>query len=142
VLPRNLFPKSARLLRRGDFARVFETGRRVASPALAVHWAPAPAPRIGIAVSRKVDPHAVGRNRIKRVLRECFRHLRVRLPAADYVIVVRTPASALDNAALRNALVETLQRARALPVPLPAGTMRAACTPRSPSPSMPDPSSG
>ena len=32
--------------------------------------------RLGLAVSRKVDKRAVGRNRIKRVLRDCFRHHR------------------------------------------------------------------
>lgn len=133
------YPKTARLLRPGEFRRVFDTGRRVAAPALAVHWSPALAPRFGIAVSRKVDPNAVGRNRIKRVLRESFRTLRARLAPADYVIVARVQASKLDNAALRACFLEVLQRAGALPQAPPAGTMRAACTPASPTPSTPDP---
>jgi ribonuclease P protein component len=142
VLPRIPFPKSARLLRRGDFARVFETGRRVAAPALALHWAVAPASRLGIAVSRKVDPHAVGRNRIKRVLREAFREHRAQLAPADYIVVARAAAATLDNAALRRVFLETLQRAGALPPQSTAGTMRPACAPAFPPPSMPDPRSG
>ena len=114
----NKFPKTAHILKRGEFAHVFDTGRRVALPALALHWAEATQPRLGLAVSRKVDPRAVGRNRIKRVLREAFRHARSQLLPADYVVVARSSAARLDNAGLRIALSQLLQR---------AGTMRAAC---------------
>ena len=136
------FPKSARLRRRVEFARVFDDGRRVASPALALHWMPGPATRLGIAVSRKVDPNAVGRNRIKRVLRDAFRACRTQLSSADYVVVARAAASRLDNAGLRKAFLEALHRSGALPAISPAGTMRPACTPAPPTPSMPDPQSG
>ena len=142
VPPGSRYPKAARLLYQREFARVFDTGKRVAAPAMAVHWMPAAAPRLGIAVSRKVDPNAVGRNRIKRVLRDAFRRCRAQLQPADYVVVVRAPAAALDNARLREAFMDTLRRARALPPPAPAGTMRPACAPASPPPSMPDPRSG
>ena len=99
-------------------------------------------PRLGIAVSRKVDPNAVGRNRIKRVLRDAFRACRAQLLPADYVVVARAPASALDNAGLRKAFLEALQRAGALPPLALAGTMRPACPPVLPTPSMPDLHSG
>ena len=127
------FPKASHLRQRSDFARVFDAGRRVAAPALALHWLAAAQPRLGIAVSRKVDPNAVGRNRIKRTLREAFRHLRPQLLPADYVVVARPAAAALDNAALRNLFSQLLQR---------AGTMRAACTPAPPTPSKSDTRSG
>ena len=142
VPPGSRYPKAARLLYQREFARVFDTGKRVAAPAMAVHWMPAAAPRLGIAVSRKVDPNAVGRNRIKRVLRDAFRACRTQLLPADYVVVVRAAASRLDNAGLRKALMEALQRAGALPSISPAGTMRPACTPASPTPFVPDPHSG
>jgi ribonuclease P protein component len=136
------FPKTARLRKRAEFARVFDAGRRVAAPALVLHWIQAPAPRLGIAVSRKVDPRAVGRNRIKRVLRDAFRTRRAQLQPADYIVVARAAAATLDNAALRDAFLQALQRAGALPPVTPAGTMRPACPPASPTPSMPDPPSG
>jgi len=75
------FPRQARVRARAEFDRVFAHGRRTASPLMALHWHDDGAPpRLGLAVSRKVDPHAVGRNRIKRALREEFRALRAALP--------------------------------------------------------------
>ncbi|MDQ3040695.1 MAG: ribonuclease P protein component, partial [Pseudomonadota bacterium] len=76
-----------------------------------------------LAVSRKVDPHAVGRNRIKRALREQFRALRAQLAHGDYVCVARAPAAQADGCALRATLVSVLQRAGALPPPDATGTM-------------------
>lgn len=80
-------------------------------------------PRIGLAVSRKVDRHAVGRNRIKRVLRETFRRLRAQLDSGDYVVVARGAAAGSDNQALRDAFVTLLQRAGALPQAGSGGTI-------------------
>jgi ribonuclease P protein component len=42
----------------------------------------AASPRIGFAISRKVDKRAVVRNRLKRIARECFRGIFARKPAA------------------------------------------------------------
>ena len=137
-----MFPKTARLRQRSEFAYVFEHGRRVAAPALTLHWMQASQPRLGVSVSRKVDPDAVGRNRIKRVLREAFRAMRPQLASADYIVVARPPAAGLANAALRDTFAQLLQRAGALPAPPPAGTMRAACAPAPPTPPMPDARSG
>jgi ribonuclease P protein component len=118
-------PPSARVRTRADFDRVFKDGRRVGLPALALHWRadPAGGARLGLAVSRKVDPHAVGRNRIKRQLRDAFRHVRGDLPPGDYVFVARPGASQRDGLELRAAFLDLLRRARALPAPAPAGTM-------------------
>ncbi|MBW3550377.1 MAG: ribonuclease P protein component [Proteobacteria bacterium] len=126
------FPRTARVRARSDFDRIFKHGRRVALPVLALHFQArgelpgAGDARLGLAVSRKVDPHAVGRNRIKRVLRDLFRHQRAALAAGDYVVVARPGASQCDGAQLREALLRLLQRAGALPVPSPDGTMPAA----------------
>lgn len=133
------FPPSARVRAKAEFDRVFEAGKRTAEPLLALHRLDDGAlPRLGLAVSRKVDPHAVGRNRIKRVLRDGFRRVRGDLGSGAYVVVARPAAAKADNPALRAALLRVLQRAGALPAPAAAGTMRPACTPPPPSPSMPD----
>lgn len=114
-----------------EFDRVFQGGKRTADPLFALHRLDDGAPpRLGLAVSRKVDPHAVGRNRIKRVLRDAFRHARQRLGTGAYVVVARPAASRADNAALRAAFLGLLQRAGALPPLAVAGTM-----PPAPSPS-------
>ena len=123
-------PRTARVRARPEFDRIFKHGRRVALPVLALHVSPPAQPdgpaRLGLAVSRKVDPRAVGRNRIKRVLRAAFRECRADLPPADYVIVARPGASSCDGEALRCAFARLLQRAGALPDPAGAGTMPAA----------------
>ena len=139
-MPTTRFPRTARVRARSDFDRIFKHGRRVALPVLALHWqalsqdSPAAAqdgPRLGLAVSRKVDRRAVGRNRIKRVLRETFRHQRGSLADGDYVVVARVGAAGLSTAQLAGAFMKLLQRAGALaadaavalPGPAAAGTM-------------------
>lgn len=130
----NRYPRTARVRARSDFDRIFKHGRRVALPVLALHWQaasaagstpalagdeaaavpPAGPPRLGLAVSRKVDPRAVGRNRIKRVLRDTFRLQRAVLAAGDYVVVARPGASRCSGDELRSAFLGLLKRAGAL----------------------------
>ena len=121
------FPRSARVRSRAEFDRVFQAGRRTSDPLLSLHWLRDDAPaRLGLAVSRKVDPHAVGRNRIKRVLRAQFRQLRTRLPAGAYVIVARSAASTATPLLLRDTFLSLLRRSGALSAPDAGGTMSAA----------------
>ncbi|MGJ4803301.1 ribonuclease P protein component [Luteimonas sp. SDU82] len=121
------FPRQARVRARADFDRIFKDGRRVALPMLALHWLAGAEPaRLGLAVSRKVDRRAVGRNRIKRVLRDQFRHSRAVLAAGAYVFVARPSAASASSEALRAAMMSLLRRAGALPHPSPDGTMPAA----------------
>lgn len=153
-MPTTRFPRTARVRARSDFDRIFKHGRRVALPVLALHWQPAadesgapsepgsspapprvPATRLGLAVSRKVDPHAVGRNRIKRVLRDSFRRCRADLPPGDYVVVARVGAASCSGDELRRALFALLLRAGALPASAAPGTMPAVVSPS------PDPAS-
>jgi ribonuclease P protein component len=109
-----------------EFTRVFEGGKRISHPAMSLHWLRDDAPaRLGLAVSRKVDPDAVGRNRIKRSLREQFRRIRSDLGAGAYVLVARPPAAQATNHELRAGLLALLQRAGALPPPDAPGTMPA-----------------
>ena len=137
------FPASARVRAKAEFTRVFESGKRRADPMLALHWLPDAAPaRLGLAVSRKVDPHAVGRNRIKRVLRDAFRRIRPHLPGGAYVVVARGAAGRADNPALRRTFVGLLERIDALPRSAPVGTMRPACAAALPPPSKPDATTG
>jgi ribonuclease P protein component len=118
------FPRQARVRARADFDRIFAQGRRAATPRLAVHWhATATPARLGLAVSRKVDPHAVGRNRIKRAIREAFRHCRAQCAPGDYVVVARPPAREASGEALQRHFLDLLRRLGALPPPPVVGTM-------------------
>lgn len=124
------FPRAARVRSGADYKRVFEHARRTSDPLLSLHWYPRPEPaRLGLAVSRKVDKRAVMRNTIKRALRDEFRRLRRQLPAGDYVLVARAPASRCTMPELRAAFVRSLVRAGALPAWAASGTMPAATTP-------------
>lgn len=142
-MPPLRFPRTARVRARADFDRIFKQGRRVALPALALHWqADEAGPRLGLAVSRKVDPHAVGRNRIKRVIRDAFRHCRASLAGGDYVVVARVGAARFSGDELRAAFLGLLARAGALPTcALPtspqAVTMPAAACPSGSEPPSP-----
>ena len=137
--PRARFPRSARVRSRVEYTRVFEGGRRLGDALLGLHWLPGDGEaRLGLAVSRKVDPRAVGRYRIKRVLRESMRHHRARLSGGDYVVVARPAAARATGAQIEQSFLKLLRKAGALPPPVRGGTMPAA----SPSDSMPDLPSG
>ncbi len=118
------FPRSARVRTGADYKRVFEHARRTAEPLLSLHLdTQGTATRLGLAVSRKVDKRAVGRNRIKRALRDEFRRLRSALPPGDYVVVARVGAAKAGSGELRAAFVRILVRCGALPAPAAGGTM-------------------
>ena len=122
--PRKRFPRSARVRTRAEYTTVFNGARRVSDPLMTLHWLKGDSPaRLGLAVSRKVDTHAVGRNRIKRVLRDATRHLRAGMAGGDYVVVARSAAKLASNRQIREAFERLLRRAGALPVADVGGTM-------------------
>jgi len=132
------FPRTARVRARAEYGRVFDQGRRAQHALLTLHYVVDEQPaRLGLAVSRKVDTRAVVRNRIKRVLRDRFRHLRADLVPGAYVVVARPPAARAGNPELRAAFDLLLQRARALLPATPVGTMPAPAAPSSPVPPSP-----
>ncbi len=66
--------------------------------------------RFGMAVSRKVG-NAVVRNRVKRRLREVFRHNQDELPGAwDVVFIARGSAAGADLPALERDVLKALRR--------------------------------
>ena len=99
-------PKQYRLLRGSDFQAVLRQRCSRRDNLFAVYAKPngLPHARIGIAVSRKVSPHAVSRNRIKRQVREMFRLNHIQLSGLDLVIVAQPKAATQENSYLRAAL--------------------------------------
>jgi ribonuclease P protein component len=92
VSPRQVrFPKAARLLRRHEFLAVQERGARLHAGKYVVLGLPNGRghARLGITVSSKVA-NAVGRNLVKRWVREAFRAAAAELPAVDLVIIARS----------------------------------------------------
>ena len=91
------FPRTARLLKRSDFDRVYKQGRRHFSSNITVFYlrqaeadAPDKSARVGFTVGRVLGG-AVERNRIKRRLREAVRQRRAALKGAGAVDVVINP---------------------------------------------------
>ena len=60
--------------------------------------------RLGMAVPRRHTPRAVDRNRLKRLIRESFRHHRATMAARDIVVLVKASAQHADNTELTSAL--------------------------------------
>ena len=91
-------PRSARLRKRPDYVRIQNTGQRVRTRHFVIMCVPASGQRIGITVTRRVAG-AVGRNRVKRLVREVFRRNRSLFPQqCDCVVLARDGAHALDYA--------------------------------------------
>lgn len=57
--------------------------------------------RLGLAVGIRAAGNAVNRNRVKRVVREAFRHMLQELPALDLVVNARPAAGKAGNAEMK-----------------------------------------
>ena len=86
-LLRQKFTRQSRLLRPADFKRVFEQPYRSGDNCFRILARPNGilSHRLGMAVAKKAIPHAVGRNRIKRLVRESFRKQMVGQKAGQMV---------------------------------------------------------
>ena len=121
------FPPSARLHAPGEFQRMLRDGKRSHGRYFRLHvMAPAPSAdasesRLGITVSKRVSKRAVERNRIKRIVRESFRHYRERLPPGDYLLVAKPECAGID--ALSSDLDALWRRAASLNQAAATGTM-------------------
>lgn len=60
--------------------------------------------RLGLAISKRMIKTAVGRNRVKRQIRESFRHHQTQLAGLDIVVLSRNAAAQASNLELRNSL--------------------------------------
>jgi ribonuclease P protein component len=69
-------------------------------------------PRLGLAVGVRAAGNAVRRNRMKRLLREWFRHQQHDTPALDVVVNVRPAAASATNDVLATSLATHWQRLR------------------------------
>ncbi|RJX29993.1 MAG: ribonuclease P protein component [Desulfarculus sp.] len=91
------FPPAARLTKRSQFISMSSQARRAGSRHFVVLWRAngLAFSRLGITVTRRVAG-AVGRNRLKRLVREAFRTAGPSLPPGlDLVVIAKAGARAL-----------------------------------------------
>lgn len=67
-------------------------------------------PRLGLSMPRKIARSSVARHRLKRIVRESFRHQQTQLGSVDFVVLGRVGSAALDNAVLFAALQRHWQK--------------------------------
>lgn len=106
------FPKSQRLLKRQQFTRTLDDGLKVVHPLfvmLSQKNEDSSVARLGLIVSKK-NGKAVTRNRIKRRLREVFRHNKSSLLGYNTVVIARPRLAQGQQSDLEKAFEESVLR--------------------------------
>lgn len=105
--------KEDRLVKPADFKNVFEAKKSWADRYLVLYSLPRPGSnwRVGISVSKKVAG-SVGRNRLKRLVREVVRLNRHRIsPGHHLVVILRVAAKDIGFAQVQKSLLGLIGRA-------------------------------
>ncbi len=106
------FQKTNRLLNAAAFGRVFKKATRSRDKLFTVlsRANTDNATRLGLAISKKHCRKATGRNRIKRMIRESFRHNQAELAGLDIIVINQPAASLADKSAMQESLERHWQR--------------------------------
>lgn len=109
-------PKSERLRKSRDFARVFEHGKSLPGSRVVVYYIENGLPfnRVGVAVSKRLGG-AVERNRLKRIVREAYRASEAALrEGLDLVLLPRSKAKTASFQEVKEELLGLLSECSAL----------------------------
>lgn len=105
------FEPEKRLRKPSEFKFALTSGQRVRHPV--IHFAldhNTNRPRLGLTVPKKVLRRAHDRNRIKRLIRESFRHHQHKLPPVNIVAMVRFGIEELSNQEISEILAHQWRR--------------------------------
>ena len=123
------FPRHARLLLPAEYNRIFAAGKRfsgayVTLVAARINLQPPTQltpiasfaknglrPRLGLALAKKQIKRAHERNRVKRLLRECFRANTSRLTGLELIAMAKTAAQKTSNSVLSLEIERLISRA-------------------------------
>lgn len=112
-MSRPTFGKSRRLLNARDFRSVFQDAPYRASHRHLLILArdnQTEAPRLGLVIAKKHVRLATQRNRLKRLIRESFRHRQDELAGLDIIVLARKGMADLDNPAVFEVLDKQWRR--------------------------------
>lgn len=86
------FTRTYRLVSKQDFQSVFANPKKVTRKNLLILFTPNQLPhaRLGIIIGKHLVKHATDRNRLRRVIRESFRHHKEALDGFDIIVLVRS----------------------------------------------------
>ena len=114
------FPRHARLLLPAEYNRIFAAGKRFSGACITLVAARldssngirlATRPRLGLALAKKQIKRSHERNRVKRLLRECFRAHTTRLAGLELIAMAKTAAQKTPNPALSLEIERLISRA-------------------------------
>ena len=110
--------KSYRIKKENEFQYVYSNGNSVANRNFVLYKMPKKDQkhfRVGISVGKKVSHTAVGRNRVKRYIRQSLLELKPEIPAElDFLIIARKPAVDLDMFESKKNIVHLLKLGKVL----------------------------
>lgn len=100
------FARHQRVLNAAGFNAVYALRLRVVDSYFSVNAAPNELghARLGLSIGSKAVGNSVSRNRVKRLVRESFRHMAAELGGIDLVVGARNGARTAHNARLRESL--------------------------------------
>lgn len=97
------YSRRHRFTSRGSFGPALRESRKMKGSLVVLHAIPAPSgvSRLGVALTRRMVPSAVARNRVKRLVRDVFRRHVVKQAGFDCVVVLRERFDPAATAAFR-----------------------------------------
>lgn len=111
------YSRSHRFSTRGSFEPVLRQPRKMKGDLVVLHAMPAASgiSRLGVALTRRLVPAAVERNRVKRIVRESFRRHAVKAAGYDCVVALRARFEPSSGEALRAEVERLFTRLVAVP---------------------------
>ncbi|WP_125569054.1 ribonuclease P protein component [Companilactobacillus insicii] len=105
--------KSYRIKKENEYQYVYSQGKSFANRNFVLYKMPKEGQkhfRVGLSVGKKVSHTAVGRNRIKRYVRQSLLELKPEIPAElDFLVIARKPSVDLDMFETKKNIVHLLK---------------------------------
>lgn len=100
------FSRNHRLVTKAEFKSIFDKSKKISQKYLLALYKPNQTThaRLGLVIGKRTVNSAVKRNRIKRIIRESFRHQRESLKGVDIIIIARQQCDKLSNQKLREGI--------------------------------------